>query len=40
MLIDRLSKLMGLVLGTAFGMALTAYGASEVVASGLRIVFP
>ncbi len=37
---NRLTKCMGLAIGTAFGMAVTAYGASAIVASGLRVVLP
>ncbi|MBT6093238.1 MAG: hypothetical protein HOH04_00030 [Rhodospirillaceae bacterium] len=37
---QNLSKCMGLAIGTAFGMAITAYGASAIVASGLRVVIP
>lgn len=36
---NRLSNCAGLVIGTAVGLAITLYGASEVVASGLRTVF-
>lgn len=39
MSVDRSSKLTGILIGGAMGMVLSAYGASAVVASGLRFVF-
>lgn len=40
MSMNRLSRFTGMLLGSAVGLALGAYGASEVVASGLRCFFP
>jgi len=38
--VNRLSRLSGMLIGSAMGMALGAYGASTIVAAGLRVVFP
>lgn len=36
MSMNRLSKFTGMLIGSAMGMALGAYGASEIIASSLR----
>lgn len=40
MSVNGWSNLTGILIGTAFGVSLTLYGASSIVTSGLRIVFP